>query len=139
MCVSYLMCTWRTADLRDSSSAEIDGGWYDPTVIAETCDMVRVMCYDMHSVSGKGMGPVRTAPWTRDAIRFWMRHIPREKLVMGLPAYSRDFVFTPRLKAETVFATLPRVHRLTEFGSLRRAEPIPLRGRHRERPSLLCQ
>jgi spore germination protein YaaH len=103
------MCTWRTPDEPNPGGAEIDGGWYDPAVIAETCDMVRVMCYDMHSVSGGGIGPVSTAPWARDAMRFWMRHVPRERLVMGLPAYSRDFSLTPERQAESIDAPTPQV------------------------------
>jgi hypothetical protein len=109
MCVSYIMCTWRTADGPTPGGADIDGGWYDPAVIAETCDLVRVMCYDMHSVSGGGIGPVSTSPWARDAMRFWMQHVPREKLVMGLPAYSRDFAMAPQRQAVSVYAPMPQV------------------------------
>jgi spore germination protein YaaH len=109
MCVSYLMCTWRTADGPKPGSADIDGGWFDPAVVGKTCDMVRVMCYDMHSVSGGGIGPVSTCPWARDAMRFWMRHVPREKLVMGLPAYSRDFAMTGKRQVESVYAPTPKV------------------------------
>jgi len=109
MCVSYLMCTWRTADGPTPAGADIDGGWFDPAVVGKTCDMVRVMCYDMHSVSGGGVGPVSTAPWARDAMRFWMQHVPREKLVMGLPAYSRDFAMTLRRQAKSVYTPKPQV------------------------------
>ena len=109
MSVSYIMCTWRSADGPKPGGADIDGGWYAPAVIGETCDMVRVMCYDMHSVSGGGVGPVSSCPWARDAIRFWMRHVPREKLVMGLPAYSRDFAMTSQRPAKSVYAPKPLV------------------------------
>ncbi len=53
--------------------------------------MVRVMCYDMYSLSGSAVGPVSMQPWAKDAMQYWMRHVPREKLIMGLPAYSGDF------------------------------------------------
>ena len=64
MCVSYVMCTWRsnTEPVTDAEAA-MDGGWYDPQVIGETCDLVRVMCYDMISPSSTAVGPVSSGPW----------------------------------------------------------------------------
>ncbi|MBN2309530.1 MAG: hypothetical protein JXR94_11195 [Candidatus Hydrogenedentes bacterium] len=85
ICVSYMMSTRRTAE------ASRMGEFYDPAVIADTCDVVRVMCYDMYSLSGGAVGPVSTQPWAKDAMKYWMQHVPRERLVMGLPAYSGDF------------------------------------------------
>lgn len=106
--VSYVMCTWRSnAEPTTDPEAHIDGGWYDPVVIGETCDVVRVMCYDMISQSSKVVGPVSTIPWARDAMRFWMRHVPTERLVMGLPAYSRDFAMTQQREIASVYAPSP--------------------------------
>jgi hypothetical protein len=108
MCVSYVMCTWRSNAVASADpQAEIDGGWYDPTVIGETCDVVRVMCYDMISPSSGAVGPVSTAPWAQDAMRFWSRHVPKAKLVMGLPAYSRDFAMAGARAAESPFGPVP--------------------------------
>ncbi|MGC9316853.1 MAG: glycosyl hydrolase family 18 protein [Armatimonadota bacterium] len=110
MCVSYIMSTWRTADVEaQPGGAQIDGGWFDPAVIGQTCDMVRVMCYDMHSVSGESVGPVSTRPWARDAMRFWMQHVPRERLVMGLPTYSRDFALTAERRADSLYLPEPEL------------------------------
>ncbi len=85
MCVSYMMSTRRTTE------GDHMPDFYDHTVVGQTCDMVRVMCYDMYSLSGKGIGPVSTQPWAKDAVKYWLRHVPAERLVMGLPAYSGDF------------------------------------------------
>jgi len=110
MCVSYVMCTWRSVAGPKPGSDDIDGGWYDPAVIGETCDIVRVMCYDMHSPSAGGaVGPVSTAPWARDAMRYWSHYVPPRNLVMGLPAYSRDFAMTSRASVESVYAPLPPI------------------------------
>ncbi len=108
-CVSYVMCTWRTNGTPGGAEADIDGGWYDPDVIGKTCDLVRVMCYDMTSPSGGAVGPVSTRPWARDAMRFWLQHVPRRKLVMGLPAYSRDFVMTAKREAGSPYVPYPQV------------------------------
>ena len=75
--------------------ASPDPGFYDPGVIAKHCDLVRVMCYDKHLASQPGHGPTSTAPWARSAMKYWLQHIPREKLVMGLPAYSNDYDIRP--------------------------------------------
>ena len=110
MCVSYVMCTWRSNAVPvDDAEADIDGGWYDAAVIGKTCDRVRVMCYDMISASSTVVGPVSTTPWARDAMRFWMRHVPKERLVMGLPAYSRDFAMTAKREAASVYAAAPEL------------------------------
>ena len=103
ICVSYLMST------RHTTSATHMEAFYDPEVVGENCDMVRVMCYDMYSMSGKGVGPVSTQPWARDAMMYWLKHVPREKLVMGLPAYSSDFEMRADGKRQHVYAPCPAV------------------------------
>jgi len=69
--------------------------FYDPQVVGEVCDEVRVMCYDMFVAHRIWHGPTSTGPWARDSMLFWLRHVPREKLLMGLPAYSNEFDLTP--------------------------------------------
>ncbi|MFC1739634.1 glycosyl hydrolase family 18 protein [Planctomycetota bacterium] len=93
--------------------------WYDPKVIGRTCDMVRVMCYDMYYAPGKGneelmdrgdcqgIGPTSTSPWAREAMQFWLRYVPSEKLIMGLPAYSNDYDLAPNGKGTQVEAPRP--------------------------------
>ena len=78
--------------------------FFDPKVVAETCDLVRVMCYDLYYFAPhrgdpnladrpdtQVMGPVSPYPWVRRAVLGWLRHVPREKVIMGLPAYSHDY------------------------------------------------
>jgi spore germination protein YaaH len=95
--------------------------FYDPKVVAETCDIVRVMCYDMYWAPGRGdpkmadrpdtqgLGPTSSFPWAREAMRFWVSQVPREKLIMGLPAYSNDYDLSPRGKGKQVYASIPPV------------------------------
>ena len=63
---------------------------YDPRVIGEVCDQIRVMCYDYIWAGTGRLGPTCTRPWARDAMQTWMKFVPREKLIMGIPAYSHD-------------------------------------------------
>jgi hypothetical protein len=91
-------------------------------VIAETCDLIRVMCYDLYWAPGKGdlslierpdtqgMGPASNYPWAREAMKFWRSQTPREKLIMGLPAYSND-------EESLCFSVPPPSRVMTGFGA----------------------
>ena len=69
--------------------------FYDPKVLASTCDVIRVMCYDLYFAPHESTwGPTSTYPWAKEAMLFWINHIPGKKLVMGLPAYSNDYPAT---------------------------------------------
>src|SRR6478609_1295585 len=64
----------------------------NPKVVAATCDLVRVMCYDMYYAPGKsdksllnrtdcqGIGPTSTYPFVKDAMKFWLKYVPKDKL-----------------------------------------------------------
>lgn len=114
ICVSYEMCTWQIPEEPRPGELQMRG-WYDPAQIGQLCDVVRVMCYDMHSVSGSSVGPVSTRPWARDAMRFWMEHVPSEKLVMGLPTYGRDITMTMGRPTDSVYGPIPEVPEGTQL------------------------
>jgi len=63
---------------------------YNPRVVGEVCDQVRVMCYDYIWAGTGRLGPTCTRPWAKEAMQAWMKFVPREKLIMGIPAYSHD-------------------------------------------------
>lgn len=96
-----------------------DQMFYDVEVVASTCDLVRVMCYDMYFAAGKsdkslmnrddcqGIGATSTYPFVKDAMLFWAKYVPNEKLVMGLPAYSNDYEMTIGGKGKQVYGSVP--------------------------------
>ncbi len=69
--------------------------FYTPAVLAETCDEVRVMCYDYYFAFHGITGPTTDWLWAREVMRFWMQDIPAAQMVMGLPAYGNDFPAMP--------------------------------------------
>ncbi len=93
--------------------------FYDPAVLARTCDLVRVMCYDMYYAPGigetdlrhrddcAGMGPTADYLWTKQAMSFWIRCIPGDKLVMALPAYANDYAVTGDRKGRQIYQSVP--------------------------------
>lgn len=93
--------------------------FYDPEVLAKTCDLVRVMCYDMYFAPGigkaelkhrddcMGIGPTSDYSWTKEAMTFWIKRIPKEKLVMALPAYANDYTVTGNSKGRQIYQSVP--------------------------------
>jgi spore germination protein YaaH len=93
--------------------------FYDPWIVAQTCDLVRVMCYDLYWAPGwgdptlaarpdtQGMGPTSSFPWAKAALAFWLDRVPQRKLIMGLPAYSNDYIVSPGAKGTQVYAPVP--------------------------------
>lgn len=79
--------------------------FYDPKVINETCDLVRVMCYDLYYAGpeGTGMGPTCTKPWVKETMKFWLKYVDRKKLLMALPAYSNDYDITSAAKGRQIY------------------------------------
>lgn len=88
--------------------------WYDPRVIGETCDMVRLMNYDMYFApfknhpttdreDSRAMGPNWTLPWAEDSVKFWLQYVAKEKIVLGMPAYSNDYDMTPQGGGQQVY------------------------------------
>ena len=98
---------------------EVPKIFYNPKVIAETCDLVRVMCYDMYFAPGRsdknvltrddcqGIGPTSNYSWTKDAMKFWIKYVPKNKLIMALPAYSNDYTMTLKGTGKQVYASVP--------------------------------
>lgn len=96
-----------------------DKMFYDVEVVASTCDLVRVMCYDMYFAAGRsdkslmhrddcqGIGATSTYPFVKEAMAFWAKYVPKEKLVMGLPAYSNDYEMAIGGKGEQVYGAVP--------------------------------
>ncbi len=98
---------------------EISKIFYNPKIIATTCDLVRVMCYDMYYAPGrlnknsinrddwKGIGPTSTYSWTKDAMKFWIKYVPKDKLIMALPAYSNDYIMNSQGAGKQVYKSVP--------------------------------
>ena len=94
--------------------------YYDLDALAEACDYVKVMCYDLHMAPGlnaswwewpwhPGYGPTSTAPWAREGMQDWLARVPRKKLVMGLPAYGNDYGPAPGSTGRQIYAPKPPV------------------------------
>jgi spore germination protein YaaH len=66
-------------------------GFWDAALLAHYADHIRPMTYDLYCPPSQFIGPTSTAPWGRDCMSYMVTHVPRHKIIMGLPTYSVDW------------------------------------------------
>ena len=68
------------------------GSWsmgYDRTELAKNSDYIALMAYDQNGTSSSKAGSVGDMPWVENAIKISLDEIPAEKLILGVPFYTR--------------------------------------------------
>jgi spore germination protein YaaH len=74
----------------DSNRSSTSGYWvYDYAGMAPHVDRIRIMAYD-YSVGSPG--PIAPYAWVQRIVTYAQTQVPRGKLVLGVPAYGRDWV-----------------------------------------------
>jgi spore germination protein YaaH len=63
-------------------------GSYDYAGLARYCDYLMIMAYD-ESYEGSEPGPVASLAFVENSIRYALRVVPKEQIVLGLPFYGR--------------------------------------------------
>ncbi|WP_134702678.1 glycosyl hydrolase family 18 protein [Ammoniphilus sp. YIM 78166] len=72
-------------------SSDTAKGWfgsYDLEAIGKLVDKVFIMAYEQHWIGGPS-GPQAGLGWTEATVRYLSTHIPKEKLVLGIPFFGR--------------------------------------------------
>ena len=62
---------------------------YEREKVAEACDYFMVMAYDQHWAGSGEVGSVSELPWVEEGIKRNLEEVPAEKLVLGVPFYTR--------------------------------------------------
>jgi spore germination protein YaaH len=62
-------------------------GGYDVAALGRAADFISVMSYDQHT-RRTPPGPVAGVTWVRDNIDYFLRHVPPQKLSLGIPLYG---------------------------------------------------
>lgn len=62
---------------------------YERAKIAEVCDYFMVMAYDQHWSGSEEAGSVAEIPWVETSVQANLEEVPAEKLVLGMPFYTR--------------------------------------------------
>ncbi|WP_227793272.1 S-layer homology domain-containing protein [Paenibacillus guangzhouensis] len=66
-------------------------GWhgsYDYAALGKVSDYLMLMTYD-ESYEGGEPGPVASLPFVKKSIEYALKHVPSDKIVMGIPFYGR--------------------------------------------------
>lgn len=67
----------------------------DRSALARIADYIVLMAYDEHYASSTESGSVASLGWTEKAVTESLKLIPAEKLVLGVPLYTRVWTETP--------------------------------------------
>ncbi|WP_138159099.1 glycosyl hydrolase family 18 protein [Peptoniphilus catoniae] len=78
-----------SVDVTPQISGDVTKEPYDRKKLAEICDYVMVMAYDQHWSSSDKAGSVAEYSWVEGNLNNLFRTIPKEKLVLCIPFYSR--------------------------------------------------
>jgi spore germination protein YaaH len=62
-------------------------GGYDLAALARIGDFISLMTYSEHT-RRTTPGPVAGMPWMREAVEYFLRFVPSEKLSLGIPTYG---------------------------------------------------
>ncbi|WHX98282.1 glycosyl hydrolase family 18 protein [Neobacillus sp. DY30] len=63
--------------------------FYERDKLASIVDYLIIMAYDEHSGSSPVAGSVSSLPWVETNLQNLLKEVPKEKLVLGVPLYSR--------------------------------------------------
>lgn len=73
--------------------------FYDRAALGEVVDYVALMTYDEHWAASPRSGSVASIPWVETGVKGLLEDVPKEKLLMGIPFYTRLWTETPSKKA----------------------------------------
>jgi spore germination protein YaaH len=76
-------------DVTFRSSSENWSMCYDRKALSEVVDYIAVMAYDQHWASSLLAGSVAELGWVEKGIERILEEVPKEKLLLGLPFYTR--------------------------------------------------
>lgn len=76
-------------DVTIKSTSEMWSMFLDRKALAETVDYVMVMTYDEHWASSPIAGSVASLPWVERGLQGVLEEVPPEKLILGIPFYTR--------------------------------------------------
>lgn len=74
---------------------------YERDKLANAVDYVAVMTYDEHWRTSPKAGSTASLPWVRKALENTLKDVPAEKLLLGIPLYTREWEETPLTKGRT--------------------------------------
>lgn len=90
---------------------------YDRKALGESADYVALMAYDQHWSGGGVVGSVAQLSWTDEAVQSFLKDVPAEKLILGMPFYTRLWKETPdggKIKLTSQALSMMSIQKLLE-------------------------
>lgn len=78
-----------SVDVTPQISSDVTKEPYDRKKLSDIADYMVVMAYDQHWGSSDKAGSVAQYKWVEGSINVLFRSIPNEKMILGVPTYSR--------------------------------------------------
>lgn len=88
---------------------------YDRDALAKHVDYIAVMTYDEHYSGSPVAGSIASLPWVEEAVRETLKEVPKDKILMGVPMYTRVWVVDGSGKIiRNPSATMPYIENLID-------------------------
>lgn len=98
-----------------------NGNWskcYNRKDLAAQVDYVMLMAYDEHHRLSKTAGSVASLPWVEQGIQKTLLEVPKEKLVLGMPLYMRDWTVKEDGTVSAKTLSMPGARKLIKDNNL---------------------
>jgi spore germination protein YaaH len=66
---------------------------YDRAALGQVSDYIALMAYDEHWRTSPLAGSVASMRWTNNSIRLLLQEVPPEKILLGIPFYTRNWLY----------------------------------------------
>jgi spore germination protein YaaH len=86
-----------SVDVTAMTDTWVLGNWstaFDREGLGRVADYVALMAYDEHNTLRRD-GPVAGLSWVAESTEFLLRTVPADKVLLGIPLYSRDWADDP--------------------------------------------
>ena len=90
--------------------------YYERDKVAEVVDYFMVMAYDQHWSGSENPGSVAELNWTEEGVIGTLEEVPSDKLVMGMPFYTRLWKQTSEGLTSTPYGMSSEQNLVQEWG-----------------------
>ncbi|WP_260858170.1 glycosyl hydrolase family 18 protein [Bacillus sp. FJAT-22090] len=108
----------------DVTRENIDPFWsgsLDRQKLGEVADYIILMGYEEHWGGSQIPGSIASMPWTKKGIELLMNDVPSNKIILGVPFYTREWVTNlTTKKVKSIDRTMTEVERIISSKALKK-------------------